>query len=269
MISSLIWPDHAAASHAAGNANRCVAWRGVASPSSSCCSVALERASASSRLIPARRHAYWRPGCRYARHARRTVRLPALLPPCRAQRAVDSACARSSLRYRKRSQARLPVARALIAASIDVASRSPIAGATQRLAYEELRAEQDRVSAERSRARSEIRDACPDSSLSDYREHLNGSDAAPGSHGGRSQSEEPALRCRGAPAEEPDGERTNASCGSSTSRRRRRCAAPIACLCAGPHPGSTRSDSNRLGEAIELEVQLPNGPWLVGAHCDF
>jgi hypothetical protein len=28
------------------------------------------------------------------------------------------------------------------------------------------------------------------------------------------------------------------------------------------------SYSNRLGEAIELEFQLPNLQWLVGARCD-
>ena len=146
---------------------------------------------------------------------------------------------------------------------------APARQEAQRAAYEKMRAEQERVSAE-YRARDEAKFAALslDSSLSDYLEYLNGSDsrARPAMEGARNaksrQSDAIALL--------QDNRRltdlrelwqlnievTPALCDAYRSALSRT-AMKI-----------DRSQSNPLGEAIDLEFQLLNLKWLVDQRCD-
>ena len=162
---------------------------------------------------------------------------------------------------------------ALIAASIwasylDLLA-APARQEAQRAAYEEMRAEEERVSAE-NRARDEAKFAAlgPNSSLSDYLEYLNGSDARArqamegARHANSRQSDAVALLQSGRRLTDLrelwqlDIEATPALCDAYRGSLR------------GAASKIDPSYSNRLGEAIELEFQLPNLQWLVGARCD-
>ena len=162
---------------------------------------------------------------------------------------------------------------ALIATSI-WASRldelaAPARQAAQQTAYENMRAEQERVSAEyRERDAAKFAALSPDSPLRDYLEYLNGSDAraraamAGARHAKSRQADAIAL------LREKDRmvdlrelwqlniEATPALCDAYDALLRKN-ALKI-------HP----SYSNRLGEAIDLEFQLPNLKWLTMQHCD-
>jgi hypothetical protein len=146
---------------------------------------------------------------------------------------------------------------------------APAREEAQRLAYEAMRAEEARVAAE-NRARDEAKFAGlgPESSLSDYLEYLNGSDARArqameGARHARSrQSDAVALLQNGrrltdlSELWQLDLAATPALCDAYRAALRR--------LALKIDP----SYSNRLGEAIELEFQLPNLKWLTGARCD-
>jgi hypothetical protein len=162
---------------------------------------------------------------------------------------------------------------ALIAVSIWTSHLDSLAAPArleeQRAAYEAMRAEQERVAAE-DRARDQAKFAAlgPDSSLSDYLEYLNGSDArarqalAGARNASSRQADAVALLQSGRRLTDLrelwqfDLEATPALCDAYRAALRR------AALKIDP------SYSNRLGEAIELEFQLPNLQWLTGAHCD-
>ncbi len=162
---------------------------------------------------------------------------------------------------------------ALIAASIWAshldALVAPARQAAQQAAYESMRAEQERVSAE-YRARDEEKFAAlgPDSPLSDFLEYLNGSDARArvamegGRHAKSRQADAVALlnkRDRMVDMRDLwqlDIEATPELCQAYDAVLRK---------------GALKIDpsySNRLGEAIDLEFQLPNLKWLVAQHCD-
>jgi len=162
---------------------------------------------------------------------------------------------------------------ALIAASIWGSYLDGLAApereAKLQIAYENMRAEQEKTSAE-DRARDEAKFAAlsPDSPLRDYLEYLNGSDAR------ARQAMEGARHARSRQADavallqDRDGlidmrelwqlnvEATPALCAAYDAALRERA------LKIDP------SYSNRLGEAIDLEFQLPNLKWLVAQHCD-
>ena len=161
---------------------------------------------------------------------------------------------------------------ALIATSIWAshldALATPARQAAQRAAYEAMRAEQERVS-EEYRAQDAARFAAlsPDSPLRDYLEYLNGSDARArqamegARHAKSRQADAVALlreRDRMVDMRELwqlDIEATPALCDAYAAVLRKT-ALKI-----------DLSYGNRLGEAIDLELQLPNLKWLA-PHCD-
>jgi hypothetical protein len=162
---------------------------------------------------------------------------------------------------------------ALIAASIWASHLDEIAAparqAAQQAAYESMRAEEERVSAE-NRARDEAKFAAlgPDSPLSDFLEYLNGSDARArrameGARQAKSRQADAValLRARDRMVDmrelwQLNVEATPALCEAYAAVLRQ------SALKIDP------SYSNRLGEAIDLEFQLPNLKWLVAQHCD-
>ncbi|WP_213738283.1 hypothetical protein [Bradyrhizobium sp. dw_411] len=136
-------------------------------------------------------------------------------------------------------------------------------------AYKEQLARDEKIAAE-DRARDEARFAAldPDSPLRDYLEYVNSSDdrvplAMEGARHARSRQAD-AVALLG----EPEGliklremwqldiAATPALCASYNAALRE------SALKIDP------SYSNRLGEAIDLEFQLPNLKWLVTQHCD-
>jgi hypothetical protein len=161
----------------------------------------------------------------------------------------------------------------LIAASIWASHLDSLAAParqeTARVAYQAMQAEQERVAAE-DRARDEAKFASlgPDSSLSDYLEYLNGSDSRAAAamegarHANSRQADATALLKSGRRLTDLSElwqfnlEVTPALCEAYRAALRE------VSLKIDP------SYSNRLGEAIELEFQLPNLKWLVAAHCD-
>jgi hypothetical protein len=162
---------------------------------------------------------------------------------------------------------------ALIAASVWTshldALAAPARQAAQQAAYEQMRAEQDRVAAE-SRARDEAKFAglSPDSPLRDFLGYLNGSDlrarvAMEGARHAKSRQADAValLRERDRMVDmrelwQLDVEATPELCQAYDAVLRK------AALKIDP------GYSNRLGEAIDLEFQLPNLKWLVAQHCD-
>jgi hypothetical protein len=136
-------------------------------------------------------------------------------------------------------------------------------------AYQARLAEEEKTAAE-NRARDEAKFAAlgPDSPLDDYLEYLNGSDARV------PQAMEGARHARSRQADavallgEPEGliklrEMWQLEIAATPAL----CAAYNAAL----HKSAPKIDpsySNRLGEAIYLEFQLPNVKWLVAQHCD-
>jgi hypothetical protein len=162
---------------------------------------------------------------------------------------------------------------ALIAASIWASHLdelvAPARQAALQAAYDKMRAEQEKVSAE-NRAADEAKFAAlgPDSSLRDYLEYFNGSDARarPALEGARHARSRQAdatalLQERDELVDlrelwQLDLEATPALCQAYDAALRR------SAVRINP------SNSNRLGEAIDLEFQLPNLKWLVARHCD-
>jgi hypothetical protein len=162
---------------------------------------------------------------------------------------------------------------ALIAASIWASHLDKLAAPAREAAlqagYDKMLAEQEKVAAE-DRAADEAKFAAlgPDSPLRDYLEYLNGSDsraqtAMEGArHAGSRQADATALlqqRDRLVDLRELwqlDIGATPALCQAYDAALRR------SALKIDP------SYSNRLGEAIDLEFQLPNLKWLVAQHCD-
>src|SRR5258708_7548767 len=146
---------------------------------------------------------------------------------------------------------------------------APAREAALQAAYENMRAEQEKASAE-YRARDEAQFAAlgPDSPLRDFLEYLNGSDARAGQamegarHAKSRQADAVALlqeRDRLVDLRELwqlNIEATPALCEAYDAVLRK------SALKIDP------SYSNRLGEAIDLEFQLPNLKWLVVQHCD-
>jgi hypothetical protein len=136
-------------------------------------------------------------------------------------------------------------------------------------AYKEQLAEDAKTAAE-DRARDEARFAAlgPDSPLSDYLEYLNGSDARVpqamegARHARRRQADAVAL------LGEQDG-----LVHMREMWQLDIAATPALCAAYNAALGKSAlkidpSYSNRLGEAIDLEFQLPNLKWLVAQHCD-
>ncbi|HTS41910.1 MAG TPA: hypothetical protein VMH84_15365 [Xanthobacteraceae bacterium] len=160
------------------------------------------------------------------------------------------------------------VAASALASYLD-ALAAPARQAALQAAYEKMRAEQDQAYAEQ-RARDEAKFAAlsPDSSLRDYLEYMNGTDArarkalADARNVKSRQADAVALlqeEKRLTPLSELwqlNLEVTPALCDAYRAALRR-AAAKI-----------DPSYSNRLGEAIDLEFQLPNLKWLVSQHCD-
>ena len=146
---------------------------------------------------------------------------------------------------------------------------APARQAAQQLAYDNMRAEQDRVSAEyRARDAAKFAALGPDSPLRDYLEYLNGSDAR------ARQAMEGARRVKSRQADavallqerdrmvdmrelwQLNVEATPPLCDAYGAVLRK------SALKIDPSYG------NRLGEAIDLEFQLPNLKWLTAQHCD-
>jgi hypothetical protein len=162
---------------------------------------------------------------------------------------------------------------ALIAASI-LASyldelAAPAREAAWQAAYENMRAEQEKASAE-NRARDEAKFAAlsPDSSLRDYLEYLNGSDA---------RARAAMEGARHAKSRQADAITLLQESRRLTDMREmwQLNIEPTPALCeaygAVLRKSALKIDpsySNRLGEAIDLEFQLPNLKWLVAQHCD-
>jgi hypothetical protein len=160
----------------------------------------------------------------------------------------------------------------LIAASIWAshldALVAPARQAAQQAAYESMRAEQDRVSAEyRARDEAKFTALGPDSPLGDFLEYLNGSDlrariAMEGARHAKSRQADAVALLRERSLVDLrelwqfDVEATPALCQAYEALLRK------SALKIDP------SYSNRLGEAIDLEFQLPNLKWLVAQHCD-
>jgi hypothetical protein len=146
---------------------------------------------------------------------------------------------------------------------------APARNEARQVAYESMRLEQEKVAAE-DRASDEAKFAAlgPDSPLRDYLEYLNGSDprarlAMEGARHARSrQADAVALlqeRDRLVDLREYwqlNIEATPEVCRAYDAALRR------SALKIDP------SYSNRLGEAIDLEFQLPNLKWMVAQHCD-
>jgi hypothetical protein len=146
---------------------------------------------------------------------------------------------------------------------------APAREAALQAAYENMRAEQEKVSAE-YRARDEAKFAAlsPDSSLRDYLEYLNGSDprartAMEGARHAKSRQADAVTLLQDnrrltdlRELWQLNIEATPALCGAYNASLRK------SVLKIDP------SYSNRLGEAIDLEFQLPNLKWLVTQHCD-
>jgi len=162
---------------------------------------------------------------------------------------------------------------ALIAASIWASYLDELAAPARnealQAAYDKMRAEQEKVAAE-DRARDEAKFAAlgPGSPLRDYLEYLNGSDprarqAMEGARHARSRQVD-AVTLLGERDRLVDLreywqlniEATLELCRAYDVALRRN-AVKI-----------DPSYSNRLGEAIDLEFQLPNLKWLVAQHCD-
>jgi hypothetical protein len=146
---------------------------------------------------------------------------------------------------------------------------APARQAAQQAAYESTRAEQERVSAEyRARDEAKFTALGPDSPLRDFLEYLNGSDARAGlamegaRHAKSRQADAVALlreRERLVDMRELwqlNIEVTPALCEAYDAVLQK------SALKIDPSYG------NRLGEAIDLEFQLPNLKWLVTQHCD-
>jgi hypothetical protein len=163
---------------------------------------------------------------------------------------------------------------ALIAISIWTshldALAAPARNAARQEAYEKMRAEEERVSAE-SRARDEAKFAAlnPDSPLRDFLEYLNGSDARVpvamegARHANSRQADAVAL------LREPKRERL---VDLSELWQLDLEATPELCQAYAAQLGRSAlkidpAYSNRLGEAIDLEFQLPNLKWLA-PRCD-
>jgi hypothetical protein len=161
---------------------------------------------------------------------------------------------------------------ALIAASVWAshldALAAPARQAAQQAAYESMRAEQERVSAE-YRARDEAKFAAlgPDSPLGDFLEYLNGSDARArlameGARHAKSRQADAVALLRDRSLVDMRElwqfgvEATPELCQAYEALLRKSA------------PKIDPSYSNRLGEAIDLEFQLPNLKWLVAQHCD-
>jgi hypothetical protein len=147
---------------------------------------------------------------------------------------------------------------------------APARQAALQEAYEKMRAEQDRVAAE-NRARDEAKFAAlsPDSPLRDFLEYLNGSDprvpvAMEGARHAKSRQADAVALLR-EPARDRladlrelwrlDLEATPELCQAYAAQLRK--------STLKIDPGY----SNRLGEAIDLEFQLPNLKWLA-PRCD-
>lgn len=162
---------------------------------------------------------------------------------------------------------------ALMAASIWASYLDELAAPAResalQAAYENMRAEQEKASAE-YRARDDAKFAAlsPDSPLRDFLEYLNGSDAR------ARQAMEDARHAKSRQADaiallqtqdrivdmrelwQLNIEATPALCKAYDAVLRK------SALKIDP------SYSNRIGEAIDLEFQLPNLKWLVAEHCD-
>ena len=162
---------------------------------------------------------------------------------------------------------------ALIAASIWASYldslAAPARDAERQVAYEKMRAEQEKVSRE-SRERDAAKFAAlgPDSSLSDYLEYLNGSDirsvqAMEGARKAKSRQTDAVALLR------DDRRLTDLRELWQLNIE----VTPALCEAYRDALGKKatnidRSKSNPIGEAIDLEFQLPNLKWLVGARCD-
>lgn len=162
---------------------------------------------------------------------------------------------------------------ALIAASIWASHldelAAPARDEARQVAYDNMRVEQEKVAAEdRARDEAKFANLGPNSPLADYLEYLNGSDprvrqAMVGARRARSRQDDAVAllgeRDRLVDLREYwqlDIEATPALCRAYDAALRRNA------LKIDP------SYSNRLGEAIDLEFQLPNLQWLVAQHCD-
>jgi hypothetical protein len=161
----------------------------------------------------------------------------------------------------------------LIAASIWAshldALAAPARQAAMQEAYEKMRAEQERVSAEyRARDAAKFAALGPDSSLSDYLEYLNGSDsrARPAMDGARNAKSRQAdaialLRDNRRLTDLRELWQLNIEVTPELCDAYRGALSKMATKI-------DRTQSNPLGEAIDLEFQLLNLKWLVDQRCD-
>jgi hypothetical protein len=165
---------------------------------------------------------------------------------------------------------------ALIAASVWASYLdqlvAPAREAAAQAVYESMRAEQERVSAEyRSRDEAKFAALGPNSPLRDYLEYLNSSDLR------ARQALENARYARTRQADavellrEPERERLVDLRARPQLTGHRGDAGTLRAYEAALRKNVQKIDpsySNRLGEAIDLEFQLPNFKWLVAQHCN-
>jgi hypothetical protein len=146
---------------------------------------------------------------------------------------------------------------------------APARDAALQAAYEKMLVEQEKATAE-NRARDEAKFAAlsPDSSLRDYLEYLNGSDARArqameGARHAKSRQADAVALLQEGDRLVPLRELWQLNIEPT----------PALCQAYGAALGKSalkidRSYSNPIGEAIDLEFQLPNLKWLVARHCD-
>ena len=162
---------------------------------------------------------------------------------------------------------------ALIAASIWASYLDSLAAparqAAQQAAYEKMRAEQEKVSQEaREHDVAKFAALSSDSSLSDYLEYLNGSDSR------AQQAMEGARKSKSRQSDAVTLLRDNRRLTDLRELWQLNIeATPVLCEAYRGALGKKataidRAKSNPIGEAIDLEFQLPNLKWLVGARCD-
>jgi hypothetical protein len=164
---------------------------------------------------------------------------------------------------------------ALIAASVWASYLdqlvAPAREAAAQAVYESMRAEQERVSAEyRSRDEAKFAALGPNSPLRDYLEYLNSSDlrarqALENARYARTRQADAVALLR-----EPERDRLvdlRELWQLDIEATPELCEAYEAALRKNVQKIDP-SYSNRLGEAIDLEFQLPNFKWLVAQHCN-
>ena len=228
-------------------------------------------------LLPLSAYASFTSARLYAAHGGWPLIVPTLVPPVIVLYAL---CVRIPALAQSLSEALTNALAgsaivALIAASVWASYLdqlvAPAREAAAQAVYESMRAEQERVSAEyRSRDEAKFAALGPNSPLRDYLEYLNSSDlrarqALENARYARTRQADAVALLR-----EPERDRLvdlRELWQLDIEATPELCEAYEAALRKNVQKIDP-SYSNRLGEAIDLEFQLPNFKWLVAQHCN-